>query len=145
MHNEIPYPQNGTLSEQPIDAAELAQLRQTIRRLEEAFAEYGALTGIDWAPSAEFYGFDGDEILFHYEEYWSRGGYEHHRAEMPLRFLLDREAWQAEHEAAEAAKQQAAAERKRTQAAERERKERVELERLAAKHGLALVGNGEQS
>ncbi len=131
-----------------ITPADIDTFNETILALEEAFAEYGKITGIEGASGYSFKSIDSTSIEFDREEYWRYGGYEHLYQSMPIAFLFDRENWQADYDAKQAIKAQQELEKKQIKDSETAVKEREKLEKLAAKHNLTLVAatsGGEES
>lgn len=140
-----PWPRENTYASNPITAQELIGFQETQERLEEAFAEYGALTGIESAGSYSLQEIHCDTISFKYYSSWSYGGEETLWESMPTQFILDRPAWQARFDAEQAEKakaaRKAAADKARAakkKAAEKEAAEKEQLAELAAKHGFQL-------
>jgi hypothetical protein len=138
----LPSPPVTPIGGQPISIAEYQNTRASLERIEQAFAEYGALTGIDGAGNYTIDELDDEEISFRWHETWSYGGSERHYATMPTAFLFDRENWQAEHERKQAEVAAAAAEQATKVRQGREKKDRAKLAKLLERYPDAGAREG---
>jgi hypothetical protein len=103
------------------------------KQLTAAFREYASVIGIENEDEYTVYG-EADQKGVEFYRYDYRMGERHIRT-LPTRFLFDRVAWQAEHDAEQVRQAKLCAETAKSVATAKEKREREQLAELLKKYG----------